>query len=68
MPFVATGTNPEIIIPSETSQTEKDKYYMISLICWILKKIQINLFTKHRLTNIESKHMVTKGEREWGIN
>ena len=35
MPFVATGMGQEIIIPSEASQTDKDKYYMISLICEI---------------------------------
>ena len=28
---------PEIIILSEVSQTEKDKYHVISLICGILK-------------------------------
>ena len=38
MPFVATWMDLEIIILSEVSQTEKDKYYMISLICGILKK------------------------------
>ena len=35
MPFAATGMDLEIIILSEVSQTEKDKYYMISLICGI---------------------------------
>ena len=30
------------------SQTEKDKYHMISLICAILKKLQMNLFTKQK--------------------
>ena len=35
MPFVATWMNLEIIIPSKVSQTEKDKYHMISLICGI---------------------------------
>ena len=35
MPFVTTGMGQEIIIPSEASQTDKDKYYMISLICEI---------------------------------
>ena len=35
MPFVATWTDLEIIILSEVSQAEKDKY-MISLICGIL--------------------------------
>ena len=35
MLFVATWMNLEIIILSEVSQTEKDKYHMISLICEI---------------------------------
>ena len=34
MPFAATWMDLEIIIPSEVSQTEKDKH-MISLICRI---------------------------------
>ena len=34
MPFSATWMDPEIIILSEVSQTEKDKY-MISLTCGI---------------------------------
>ena len=33
MPFVATRTDPEIIIPTEVSQKEKDKYHMVALIC-----------------------------------
>ena len=32
MPFAATWMGLEIIILSEVSQTEKDKYHMISLI------------------------------------
>ena len=35
MPFAATWMGLEIIILSEVSQTEKDKYHMISLICGI---------------------------------
>ena len=35
LPFTATWMDLEIIIPSEVSQTEKDKYHMISLICGI---------------------------------
>ena len=35
MPFVATWMDLKIIILSELSQTEKDKYYMISVICGI---------------------------------
>ena len=33
MPFVATWMDLEIIILSEVSQVEKDKYHRISLIC-----------------------------------
>ena len=33
MPCAATWMDLEIIILSEVSQTERDKYHMISLIC-----------------------------------
>ena len=35
IPFAATWMDIDMIILSELSQTEKDKYYMISLICGI---------------------------------
>ena len=35
MPLAATWMQLEIIILSEVSQKEKDKYHMISLICGI---------------------------------
>ena len=35
MPFAVTWVDLEIVILSEVSQTEKDKYHMISLICGI---------------------------------
>ena len=35
MPFVATWMDLEIVILSEISQKEKDKYHMISFICGI---------------------------------
>ena len=35
MPFAATWMQLEIIILSEVSQKEKDKYHMILLICGI---------------------------------
>ena len=35
MPFAATWMDLEMIILSEVSQTEKDKYYMILFICGI---------------------------------
>ena len=42
MPFAATWMDLEIIIPSEVSQTEKNKYHMILLICEIYKKKDTN--------------------------
>ena len=35
MPFAETWMDLEILIPSEVSQKDKDKYHMISLICGI---------------------------------
>ena len=35
MPFAGTWMDLEMIILSEVSQTEKDKYYMVPLICGI---------------------------------
>ena len=35
MPFAVTWMDLEVIILSELSQKEKDKYYMIPLICAI---------------------------------
>ena len=49
-PFAAIWIDLGIIIGSEVSQTEKEKYHEISVICGILKKkkIQTNLFTKEK--------------------
>ena len=47
MPFAATLMNLEIIILSEVSQTEKDKYDIVYM--WNLKKrVQMNLPTKQK--------------------
>ena len=35
MPFAATWMEPEIIMLSEVSQKEKDRYRVVSLICGI---------------------------------
>ena len=35
MPFAATWVDLDIVIPSKVSQTEKEKYCMILLICGI---------------------------------
>ena len=47
MSFTATWKDLEITILSEVSQTEKDKYHVI-LLYVELKKIQLNLLTKHK--------------------
>ena len=67
IPFAATWMDLEIIILSEVSQTEKDKYNMISFICGISNIIQMNFFTKQTgFINLEKKCMITKGEGEEG--
>ena len=64
--FAATWMYLKIIT---LSQTEKDKYYMLSLICRIQKIIQMNQFIKHKQTHRHRKLMVTKRERRGtGIN
>ena len=42
MPFAATWIDLKNIIVGEVSQREKDKYYMISLICGIYKNNTVN--------------------------
>ena len=53
---------------SEISQTEKDKYCMISLTCGILKIQQTSEYnkTRNRLTIIVNKLVVTSVERVVG--
>ena len=45
----------EGIMLTEISQTEKEEYYMMSLVCGIEKIIQMNLFTKQQQTHRHSK-------------
>ena len=54
MPFAATLRDRKIIKLSEVSQTEKNKYHMISLTCEILKNDTSNLFTKQQLTDSQT--------------
>ena len=71
MPFAATQMDLEIIvILSEVSQTEKYKYHYITYM-WNLKKKCYRwtyLQNRNRLTDIENKFKVTKGESGGGIN
>ena len=71
MPFAATWMDPEIVIISEVSQTQKDTYHMISLICGILRRKRYKrtyLQNRGRPTDKENKLMIIKGERGRGIN
>ena len=62
MPFAATWMDLEIIILSEVSQTQEDKYYMILLICGILKKgtNEHTHKTESRVMDVENNLMVTR--------
>ena len=51
MPFIATWLQPEILILSEVSQKEKDKCYVMSLICGIQNMAQMNLSTDQKQTH-----------------
>ena len=61
VPFATTWMDLQNIMLSEISETKKDKYQRISLICGILKKI--NKQTKSRVIpiNTDSKLMVATG-------
>ena len=60
--FVATWMDLEGIMPSEISQTEKDKYCMIPVICEMWKKKT----DKHSKTAtvIENKYVVAREKGE----
>ena len=66
MSFAATQMDLEIIIHSEVSQRQK-QISMVSL-RWGVQKDDANefIYKTNRLTDIENKFMVTKGERGEG--
>ena len=58
-----TWMDLEDIMLSEVSQTQKDKYHMISFICGIEKTKQMNKQkSRKRPTDTENKVMVARGE------
>ena len=63
LPFEATWMELETLILSEVSQTEKDKYHMISLISGIKYMTQRNLSTEKKIMDLENRLVVAK--REW---
>ena len=62
MPFAATWMDLEIIILSELGQT-KTNILWYQLYVESKKMMQIKLPNRKRLTDIQNKLMVTKGER-----
>ena len=54
----------EVLILSDASQKEKDKYHMISLISGIWYMAQMNLSTEKKIMDMENRIMVAKKERE----
>ena len=70
MPFAATQMDLEIVIQSEVSQKERDKYRIISLICGIQKNGTYKLICKAETESqtLENNLMVTKGRRRDGMN
>ena len=61
MPFAAMRMKLEMIILSEVSQKEKDKY-MISLLCGIENMMQMNLGNRNRISVVGNRLVVAKGE------
>ena len=66
IPFAATGMmDLWNIMLSEISQMEKDKHYMISLICEIPQIIKIILYKNQKqIHRYRKQTMVTQRERE----
>ena len=64
MPFAATLLELEILILSEVSQKEKDKYHMISLISGIECRAQMNLSTEKKIMDMENRLVVARGKGE----
>ena len=63
MPFAEMWMDLAIVIQTEVSQKEKNKYCIISLICGIQKNDIDELICKtERDTDVENKHMDIKGE------
>ena len=69
LPLAATWMDLEGIILSEVSQTEKDKYHMISLICGIKKNGTNALIYKTEIGSpIQKTNLQLPGEGRGGIN
>ena len=63
MSFAAMWMKLDSILPTEISQIEKHKYFMLSAICGIQKRKQTDMIkqNRNRLIDIENKLVVTSG-------
>ena len=62
-PFATTWMDFEGIMLSETSQTEKDKYHMISLMCGILKQTnKQNSWNSEEISDCQRQRVSKMGE------
>ena len=69
IPFAATWMDLEIIILSEISQAENNKYHDVTYMCNLERKDTNELTYKREIDpQTEKKLIVTKGERGSGIN
>ena len=63
LPLAATWIELEGIMLSETSQTEKDKYHMISLMCGILKQTnKQNSWNSEEISDCQRQRVSKMGE------
>ena len=63
LPFTTTWMDLEVLMLSEISQSEKDKYRIILLICFVKKQNKgTSKQSKNRLTDTENKQGVARGE------
>ena len=67
MPFAATQMDLEIITLNEVSQTEKDKYYMISMHVESKKQYKSTYLQKQKQTHRQKTNLwLSKGKwRRW---
>ena len=63
-PFATTWMVLEVIMLSEISDTEKDKYCVFTYMCNLKNKTNERIYqNRNELTDTENKLVVTRGER-----
>ena len=65
LPFATTSMDLKSITLSEISQTEKDKYHMISFTCGIQRTKEMKKQNRNRLIDAENKLMLAREIIGW---